>query len=429
MENEFSGLRINSERFQADFDALAAIGSTGDGGVHRPAFSEAHLQARTWFLESAKTAGLDTSIDQAGNHIAAFRNPNRNNFPALLMGSHLDSVPRGGQFDGALGVLAGLEVLRTIKESQISLDMNLEVYDFTDEEGLYIGLLGSQALTGLLSPHHLPIPEGKKPAFATALKQAGLKENSLHLAQRDPQTIAGYLELHIEQAQQLIRSEANIGVVTNIVGIRSFKIHFIGRADHAGTTSMDSRFDAGLGASAWILEARSLVLDRFPGCVVTCGNMDFDPGVFNVIPKRVAVSMEFRGDSNAKLDELEEQLLNLAGSQAANFGLALEVEKLESVSPAPMNPEFQQTINQACHTLNLKPEPLSSGAGHDAQSLAQICPTGMIFIPSVKGFSHSSREFSQWQDCVNGANVLLHTVLLMARPCACQSDKNDKTKT
>ena len=247
--------RINPERFQADFEELAAIGATPDGGVDRPALSEAHLKARKWLLDKAEQAGLQTRIDSAGNHIVVARTGPEAKPRSLLLGSHLDSVPQGGRFDGALGVTAGLEILRTIKERDIPLPFDLELYDFTDEEGHYVGLMGSQALAGLLKPAQLQTPGQDSGLFLDALERAGVAASRILEAARDPAALAGYLELHIEQGLRLIEAEADLGIVTAIVGIRSFRLYFIGRADHAGTTPLDKRFDAGLGASAFHLAA------------------------------------------------------------------------------------------------------------------------------------------------------------------------------
>ena len=333
----------------------------------------------------------------------------------MLLGSHLDSVPYGGRFDGALGVVAALEVLQVVKEQGVSLNTHLEAIDFTDEEGHFVSLLGSLALLGKLEPEHIQNPRGGRDRFQKALCHAGLSESSLFSAGRDPATVAGYLELHVEQGMRLIELGMQIGIVTSIVGIRSFRIRFIGRADHVGTTPMDKRLDAAQGASAFTLAARELVMKDFPGYVVNVGNMEFEPGAFNVVPQTVTVALEFRADDDDKLDEMEAALLKQASVEAQRFGLNLEVVLLDNVTTAHMNEQVQEAFVNASKALGLKHTFLSSGAGHDAQCLAQICPTGMIFVPSVGGFSHSSKEFTEWEDCVNGANTLLHAALTLAQ--------------
>jgi N-carbamoyl-L-amino-acid hydrolase len=414
MKEFFTPLRIDNERFRANFEALAAIGATLDGGVNRPALSDAHLDARRWFLESAKEIGLEARSDGAGNHSALLR-CGRDGGPTLLLGSHLDSVPFGGRFDGALGVVAALEVLQVVKEAGIKLNAHLEAIDFTDEEGRFVDFLGSLALSGKLEPKQIENPGGGRDHFQKALRRAGLSESSLLSAGRDPGDVAGYLELHAEQGRRLVERNMHIGIVTGVVGIRSFRIRFVGQADHAGTAPMEERLDGAQGASAFTLAARELVMAEFPGCVVNVGNMEFEPGVFNVVPQIVTVALQFRAENDDKLDDVEAALLRQASVEAQRFGLSLEIEPLGRVSAAHMNDRVQEAFVSASKTLGLRYIFLSSGAGHDAQCLTQVCPAGMIFVPSVGGFSHSSREYTEWQDCVNGANVLLQAALILAQ--------------
>lgn len=414
MNKRTDDLRINADRFRARFEALAAIGATPEGGVHRTAFSKAHLEARLWFLKTAEWIGLETATDGAGNH-SAFLRCGPPDAPTLLMGSHLDSVPNGGRYDGALGVLAALEVLHTVNEHSLSLNTHLEAIDFTDEEGHYVNFVGSLGLTGRLEPGHVQSPRGGHQRFQNILFRSGLSEASLFTAGRDPKTLAGYLELHIEQGSRLVEAQADVGIVTAIVGIRSFKVRFMGRADHAGTTPMDHRLDAAQGASSFALAVRESVMTEFPGCVATVGNMAFEPGVFNVVPEVVTISLEFRAGDEGTLDRMEALLRGQASIAAQRFGLGLEIQHLDSTAPAPMHERIQGAFASACKTLGLNHTFLASGAGHDAQCLAPVCPTGMVFVPSAGGSSHSAREFTIWQDCVHGANVLLHAALALTQ--------------
>jgi N-carbamoyl-L-amino-acid hydrolase len=413
MDEPLPSLRINEGRFRANFQALAAIGATPAGGVHRPAFSDAHLEARRWFRKQAEAAGLETNIDPAGNHSARFP-CGPTGAPTLLLGSHLDSVPYGGRFDGALGVVAALEVLLVAQEHGISLRTHLEAVDFTDEEGHFANFVGSLALTGGLRPEHLETPRGGRDRFREALQRAGLDEGLLFAAARDPANLAGYLELHVEQGARLADQGVQIGIVTGIVGIRSFRIRFQGQANHAGTTPMDRRLDATLGASAFALAVQEQVLDNFPNQVATVGTMVFEPGVFNVVPGAVTAALEFRAADEATLDRMAAVLLEQASMAAQRFGLTVETEFLDNSPPAHMSPQMQDAIAWASERLGLRYAYLPSGAGHDAQCLALVCPTGMVFVPSVAGCSHSAREFTEWQDCVNGANVLLQSALRVA---------------
>lgn len=404
---------VNSNRFKDDFDALAQFGSTGDGGVNRPALSEAHLEARRWWIVRAAEAGLETRIDGAGNHSAILRSSDPD-ARALLLGSHTDSVPSGGRFDGALGVIAALEALRTIQDAGITLPVHLEAIDFTDEEGTLVGLTGSGALSGQLTAQSFQNPRGGRAQWEASLARAGLTEAGILSARRDPKSLAGYLELHIEQGPRLFNSGFDIGVVSGIVGVRSYQVTYRGEANHAGTTPMETRRDASLGASAFILTARDLVMKNFPDCVVNVGQMALKPGAFNIVPGAAVLSLEFRAPEPERLAQLETALFQLAELVASQYGLTLTAQPAGMCVPAPMSGRAQQAIIAAVESLGLSHATMPSGAGHDAMMLAPLTDTGMIFVPSREGISHSPLEFTEWRDCVNGANVLLRAALNMA---------------
>jgi N-carbamoyl-L-amino-acid hydrolase len=413
MNEKLAALRVNTERFRADFETLSGIGASGDGGVHRLALGEAHLAARAWLRERIEAADLEFRIDNAGNH-SAFLACGPQGAPTLLLGSHLDSVPHGGRFDGALGVLAALEAIRVVREAKISLPVHLEAIDFTDEEGTLVGMLGSAALAGVLQPEALQDPRGGRAALEAGLARAGLTEQGLFDARRDPASLAGYLELHIEQGLRLLQAGADVGIVTGIAGINSYRLAFVGRPDHAGTTPMRDRRDAALGASAFTLAARELVLRDFPACVANVGEMRFTPGAFNIVPGRVELALEFRAPDAEKFRRLERALLERAREEAGRFDLELEIEWLGKCDPAPTSQAARRAFAGAAAALGLKHVSFATGAGHDGQSFASVCPMGMIFVPSVDGASHSPREFTRWEDCVNGANVLLQGALRFA---------------
>jgi N-carbamoyl-L-amino-acid hydrolase len=406
---------INPDRMLESFNQLAQIGATADGGINRPALGESHLAARRWFRAEAETAGLEFQMDGAGNHSAVIASgEERALTKTLLIGSHLDSVPNGGRFDGALGVIAALEVLKTVKENRIPLKFNLEAIDFTDEEGTLVGLLGSAALAGRLKPEALKNPRGGRKKLTEGLNRAGLSEDGIFTAARKKESLAGYLELHIEQGKRLERGGIKIGIVSAIVGIFSYRLSFIGRADHAGSTLMTDRRDASLGASAFTLAARELVMKDFPDCVVNVGRMEFSPGAFNIVPARVDVSLEFRSPDAAQFERLDSALMRCAKEQSAKFDLELEIECFEKHAPNLMSHEVQKMFADSCDALGLRHVSLASGAIHDGQSFDGICSIGMIFVPSVDGASHAPREFTHWDDCVNGTNALLQTVLKFA---------------
>ena len=410
MDPQHAALRIDADRLRARFDALAEIGGTADGGVHRPALSKDHLRARRWFEAEAEAAGLQTRTDGAGNHSARL-GCGPNGAPTLLLGSHLDSVRHGGRFDGALGVLAALEALQVVQESDLRLETHLEAIDFTDEEGTHLGFLGSLAVTGALTADELARPGGDPDAFRSGLADAGLTEQSILGATRDPATIAGYLELHIEQGRRLIDASCDIGVVTAIVGLRRQKVTFKGRADHAGTISMTDRLDAGQGAAGLMLAARTLVMAEFPASVINTGVMGFEPGAMNVVPERAHLTLEFRAPESEALERLGTALRGLTYREADARRLEVSIEEVDGIQPVKMDPRARAALGQAADRLGLSHTEMASGAGHDAQAMARICPAGMLFVPSIGGFSHSSREETAWQDCVNGANVLLQAAV------------------
>jgi len=429
-------LRVNADRMLDSFNQLALIGATAEGGVNRPTFSEAHLAARKWFRAEIARSGLEFRTDGAGNHSAvlpviaseAKQSPTREMEIAssgdallamtgamtLLIGSHLDSVPDGGRFDGALGVISALEVLRTVRENGIRLKVNLEAMDFTDEEGTHLSLFGSSALSGHLHPEALKNPYSGRENFTAGLARAGLTEESLFTAKRPKESLAGYLEVHIEQGKRLERRGINIGIVSAIVGYGSYRMSYLGRADHAGSAAMEDRLDAGQGVAAFILETRQTVMRDFPSCVANIGRLEFAPGASNIVPARADFLLEFRSPDENQLMELDTALMKLAREKAEQFGLQVTAEPLAKHTPNPMSAEMQNAFKGACDDLSLSSVVLASGAIHDAQSLVDICPVGMIFVPSVNGTSHSPKEFTQWEDCVNGANVLLQAALRLA---------------
>jgi len=406
-------LRVDADRLRADFDALGAIGATGDGGVDRETFSAAHLAARAWFHERATAAGLETRIDGAANHSAvlASRDPAAR---TLLLGSHLDSVRRGGRFDGALGVVCALEVLRAVQDSGLDLPVSLEAVDFTDEEGTLIGTFGSLALAGRLTSDDLAGPRCGRDLLVAELARMELGEEGILGARRDPASLAGYLELHIEQGPVLEQAGIDIGIVTGIVGASSFSVIFEGAARHAGTTPMGNRRDAAVGAAAFVLGVRETAANGFPGCVATVGNITTLPGSFNVVPGRAVLRLECRALSSSRLAALEQALIERAHSDAESFGLDVTVERVGHVDPAPTDAQARSAFESAATDLGLTTMELASGAGHDTQSLAAITPSGMVFVPSKGGVSHDAAEETAWADCLNGANVLLNTAVRLA---------------
>ncbi len=405
---------INKDRFLATLDAQAKIGATADGGLNRPALSEDDMLVRSWFADQVQSAGLTYAVDGAGNQSAILYcdNPDAK---TLLIASHLDSVPNGGRFDGVLGVLAGFEALRTIHDNAIPLPFHLEIINFTDEEGALRGLLGSSALAGKLTAESLQNVRGGTEAFQAGMIRAGLTPDSILGAKRDPQSLLGYMEVHIEQGTRLEEANLDIGVVTSIVGVRSFWLNFNGEAAHAGTRPMTLRRDALWGASALVQKAREKIMAEFSPGVVNFGNINIAHGAFNIVPAQVELALEFRHGDLAILDGMQTVLLALAQDCADEFGLSLNVQPVDNILPAPMADAMISVIEGAADTCKLTHTRLMSFAGHDAQSIALIAPSVMFFVPSVDGISHNPKEFTRPEDCVNAAEILLQAVLILAK--------------
>lgn len=403
-------LRINGDRLLTDLEELAQIGGTEDGGVHRPALSSNDLAAREWLRDKAESAGLTVHKDGIGNVSAVLESASPD-ARTVMFGSHLDTVPYGGRFDGALGVIAALEAARTINEAGLTLPHHLEVMSFTDEEGTWSGLFGSRALVGLLTDNDFDYPRGDPAVFAEQLAAVGLSRESAFAAKRDPATIKAFAEIHIEQGMRLEEAGIPIGVVTAIVGLYSYWLTFTGRADHAGTTPLDRRQDALRGVAEFLRQSRELITNRFDGGVMNCGIVVVSPGAFNIVPERARLALEFRHHDPHILEAMREALINLALHVVEVEGLGLEVDQVDIHQPAQLSREVITAIEGACEALGLEYVELPSYAAHDAGVMASIAPSGMFFVPSVGGASHSPRELTLDEDCINAGNVMLHTVL------------------
>jgi N-carbamoyl-L-amino-acid hydrolase len=406
-------LKIKADRLLKNLEDLAQIGRTAAGGVSRPALSAADAAGRAWFKQKVEEVGLEFRADGAGN-LSAILSCTDPEARTLLAGSHLDTVPNGGRFDGALGVLAALEALQTIREAGLDLPYHLEAISFTDEEGAVFGMLGSRALTGQLAAHDLAQAGEGPEAFAAGLARLNLTQAGILVARRNIETLAGYIELHIEQGTRLEEAELHIGVVTTIVGIRQHWLHFKGQAAHAGTMPMDKRADALWGAADFVAHARALVMKQFSPGVMNCGQIHAAPGSFNIVPAEVRLALEFRHGTEPQLDQMEAALLALAHDVAQTYHLTLTTTPRGGCIAAPMDANLMQAVEQAADRLGLRHTRLMSFAGHDAQTMAAVLPSALFFVPSVDGISHNPREFTQAEDVINGANVLLQTLLILA---------------
>src|SRR6266568_1439251 len=404
-------LRVNGSRLIEHLNALAEFGKNPQGGVSRLAYSDADRQGREYVMGLMHAAQLDVSIDAAGN-IVGRRAGDSNDVPPLLFGSHIDSVPEGGNYDGVVGSLVAIEVAQMLAENKITTRHPLEVIIFQNEEG---GLIGSRAIDGELSEKELDLVSRSDKTIREGIKFIGGDPAKLAGVRRKRGDIAAYLELHIEQGGILESEKIDIGIVEGIVGINWWDVTIEGFANHAGTTTMNRRQDALLAAAKFI-EAVNRIVTSIPGRQVgTVGRIQALPGAPNVIPGKVVLSLELRDLDAAKINMLYEKISAEAQQIAEGSRTKFDFKEINVNIPAPTDPRIRALIDQSAKELGLSTKQMPSGAGHDAQDMARLAPVGMVFVPSVGGISHSPREFSRPKDIANGANVLLHTVLKLDR--------------
>ena len=400
-------LRVNGTRLNRHLAELSEFGKNPRGGVTRLAYSDADREARDYVTGLMRAARLDPRIDTAGNIIG--RRPGRDaRLAPILFGSHIDSVPEGGNYDGDVGSLGAIEVAQTLAENGVLTRHPLEVIVFQNEEG---GVIGSKALSGNLEERELDLVSRSGKTIRDGTRFIGGDPGRVLASRRNRGDVAAYLELHIEQGGFLDAERIDIGVVEGIVGITWWDVTIEGFANHAGTTPMDRRRDAMLAAAKFI-EAVNRVVTSVPGRQVgTVGRIQALPGAPNVIPGKVVLSLELRDLDAAKIATLYERIRGEARRIADASGTTFGFKEINVNTPAPTDRRVRAVIADAARQLGLSTKLMPSGAGHDAQEIARLCPVGMIFVPSVGGISHSPREFSRPEDITNGANVLLGAVL------------------
>jgi N-carbamoyl-L-amino-acid hydrolase len=373
---------------------LSKFGANPEGGVSRVAFSDADLAGRKYIRSLMEKSGLNVRVDAAGNIIGR-REGRDPKLPVILFGSHIDSVPHGGNYDGDLGVLGALECIEILNEQQHVTSHPLEVVVFSDEEG---GLTGSHAVAGELSPKALQLKSHSGKTIGEGIRFIGGDPDHLQAAKRNRSEILAYLELHIEQGGILEAENINIGVVEGIVGINEWEVTVLGFANHAGTTPMNQRKDA-LVAAARLVESVNQIAKSTPGRqVATVGKIQAEPGAPNVIPGKVVMTLEIRDLEKSKIDLVFEKIKTSADKIAADTGTTISLASLDLTAvPAPTDPRLRMAIQEAAIGLGLTTKLMPSGAGHDAQDIARIAPIGMIFVPSIGGISHSPKNLRPLQ--------------------------------
>ena len=410
-QDQWSDWRVNGARVNQHLADLSRFGRNLEGGVSRVAFTQADIEGRAFAMDLMGAAGLDVRIDPVGN-ILGRREGTLRDAPSILFGSHIDSVPGGGNYDGDVGSMSAIEVAHTFQERDYRNRHPLEVAIWCDEES---GITGSRGFIGELTAADLSRVGRDGVALGDNIRRIGGDPDRLDEAARDPDSVAAYVELHIEQGGVLDRSGIQIGIVEGIVSINEYRVTIMGFANHAGTTPMDQRRNA-LLAAAELVQAVDRIVRAEPGRQVgTVGWMEVKPGAPNVVPGEVNLTVELRDLSMEKIELLWERIRNealqIARSRDTTFESTLELSAQGALSDAAV----RDVIGEAVASVGLTSRRMPSGAGHDAQDLARICPMGMIFVPSVDGVSHSPREFTRPGDVENGANVLLQTIVRLDR--------------
>ena len=406
-------MRIDAARLQKRLEELSVYGRPEGGtfadGVSRIAYSDADVGGRKYAMQAMTAAGLKPRVDPAGNIFGA-RAGTDTSLPRILFGSHIDSVPSGGNFDGDVGSMSAIEVMQTLEEHHVVTKHPLEMIIWSNEENL----VGSPLAAGGLDESVLNrVFNGIR--TEEGLRRIGGDPTRLAEARIPAHSFCCYLELHIEQGGTLDNAKIPIGVVEGIVSIDEYEVEIRGFANHAGTTPMLERHNA-LLAAAKLIEAVQDVVTRAPGRQVgTVGQLQVFPNAPNVVPGLVKHTIELRDLSAEKIARLGEEIQQRAQEIALQTRTEILIRKVDHDPPAIADPEIQKGIEEAAADLGLKTTRLPSGAGHDAQWMARLAPMGMIFVPSVGGISHSPKELTHWDDCARGADVLLRAVLEMDR--------------
>ena len=390
-------LQIDGNRLVRDLETLAAIGADAQGGVTRIAYSQEDREGREWVRAEFAALGLSETTDSAGNDTWVYPGTESGLAP-IALGSHTDTVPNGGRYDGALGVLSALAAVRALYQENRCLRHPVEVINFAAEEATMSGAtFGSRAMAGTLAPDVVNHRAWDSRTVADHLRDAGLDPDRVTAARRTDGP-AAFLELHIEQGRRLETQRKPIGVVEGIAGIRRYEVTVNGYANHAGTTLMQDRQDALVMAASYILQVKAVAEQH--GIVGTVGKMDILPGSPNVIPGQVIINLEIRGLDEGVLDRAERQLEEEAGKLQAAF------VQTSNKPPVDSDPLLVQALVAACEDNGYAYARMASGAGHDAMCMADLAPQAMLFVPSRNGVSHSPDEYTPPEDCVAGAQVL-----------------------
>jgi N-carbamoyl-L-amino-acid hydrolase len=405
--NKSQKIKVNQQRIENRIFELAKFGKDSAGKGYRVAYTKGDIEGTTWFIDLMKKAGLDVSIDYAGNIIGKRKGKNPSLKP-IAFGSHIDMVPDGGNYDGCVGSIGALEVIETLNENKLITNHPLEVIIFSNEEGVTIG---SSMLSEQYNPELLKLKSQSGLSFADGIKAIGGNPDSINQVIRKKGELAAFIELHIEQGGILEQENIQIGIVEGIVGIQRWDVTIEGVANHAGTTPMNMRHDALLSSAKLIIACNEVITSHEGRQVGTIGKIAVEPGAYNVIPGKVILGMEIRDMSVKKIEQLFHEIEMRGDSITSATGTKISfVQASKPIEPALTSKSIQDEIKNSATTLGFAYKYMQSGAGHDTQHMASICPIGMIFVPSKDGISHSPKEFTKAIDMADGTNVLLQTI-------------------
>lgn len=409
-------MRVKAERIQNDLENLSRFGGLEGGGISRLAFTSADREARDYLRDSLALQGLGTVQDAMGN-MRARRHGTRDLAPVMI-GSHLDSVPSGGCYDGAVGIVAALEVIRALDDLGIETLRPIEVINFSAEESSRFGAstLGSKAMTGHLSQEHLHMYKDKDGvSLYEAMKLFGLNPDGLESVRIQPGDVYAFIEMHIEQGRVLESFGIPLGIVTSIAAPTRIRVFVIGRADHSGATPMDLRADALTAASEIILGVERIAsVEAGPHTVGTVGYANAQPGVLNVIPGKVELGIDIRDIDKDSKDLAVRKIISLLEYVGNNRGVKVDYRILADETPVTLSGKIIGALEEAAQALGYPYRLMPSGAGHDAMYMAEVAETGMIFVPSREGISHNVAEYTAVEDIARGAELLLEAVLHLA---------------
>ncbi|TNB47445.1 Zn-dependent hydrolase [Martelella lutilitoris] len=406
--------KINSARLKALLDGINRFGAGSSGaGFNRPGFSDADMAVRDWFAGQMQADGLAVTRDGANSVFGRFGDADG---PSIMVGSHLDTVVDGGAFDGALGVAVGLECVRAMKDAGMQPAIPIEVVATSEEEGRFGGMLGSQAIAGLVTAEWLTsAADADGVLLADAMRAQGLEPEAVLGAARPKGSVKAFLELHIEQGPVLEREGIAIGLPEGATGIVNLQVTLKGTANHSGTTPMDMRADAFAGLAEIAVQIPDMIAHS-PSDIarITIGKVELFPNHPHTVPGEATFSVIIRDASEAVMRGLQRLFYRTTAAVAAKHGLAYEIEEKSVIAPVAFDAGLVDLLSGEAEALGFPATRMISGAGHDAQTMMALCPSAMIFVPSRNGISHAPEEYSEWADIEKGAELMLAALMRLS---------------